>query len=297
MLQQKVNMPAMLDIVLLLSIITQLQTMENLADRLAVDAVVVSGGDPNSCVAEQERQNAIEMILSGIKRNTPITANHCGNGMWYPITNLDMTDPLQQCPTPWEEFNKDDQSVRACGRPLNDLSDCASTSYTVDRQYSKVCGRVIAYQLGSPHGIFPTKGIDYSETYVDGVSITHGKNPRQHIWTYIAGVTENSTLFRRRNCPCSDMILARMPPAFVGNNYFCESANPSGRFDNPGFLYSEDKLWDGEKCEGLCCNNTVPWFTAELPKATSDDIEVRICSDNSPEIEDFPIELLDLYIQ
>ena len=296
MLQQKVNVPAMLAIVLLLNI-TQLQTMENMADRLAVDAVVVSGGDPSSCVPEQERQEAIKKILNNVNSNIPITANYCGDGLWYQITSLDMTDPLQQCPTSWQEFNNESQSVRACGRPFNDSSDCASVSYTIHRQYSKVCGRVIAYQLGSPHGIFPMKGIDDSETYVDGVSITHGKNPRQHIWTYIAGVTENSTLFRRRNCRCSDMILGRTPQAFVGENYYCESANPSSDLDNPGFLYSEDKLWDGEKCEGNCCNNTLPWFITELPKATSDDIEVRICSDHSPGMEDFPIELMDLYIQ
>ena len=105
--------------------------MENLADRLAVDAVVVSGGNPSSCVAEQERQNTIEMILSGIKRNIPITANYCGDGIWYQITGLDMTDPLQQSPTPWQEYNEN--SVRACRRPPSDSSDCASVSYTVDR--------------------------------------------------------------------------------------------------------------------------------------------------------------------
>ena len=87
------------------------------------------------------------------------------------------------------------------------------------------------------------------------------------------------------------MMLGRIPPVFVGNNYYCKSANPSDNLDNPGFLYSEDKLWDGEKCEGNCCNNTLPWFIVELPKATSDDIEVRICGDNSPGIEDFQLKL------
>ena len=281
----------MLATVILLLSITQLQTTENLVDRLAVDVVVASGGDPNSCAPKLARQEAIEKIVNIIRNNIPFTVKGCGDGIWYQITGLDMTDPQQQCPTPWQEYNKN--SIRACGRPTNDASSCASVSYIVDRQYSKVCGRVIAYQLGSPHGIFPTRGID---DYVDGVSITHGKNPRQHVWTYIAGATENSTPSRKRNCPCSDME-GRTPPAFVGNNYYCESANPSGNLDNPGFLYSDDKLWDGEKCEGNCCNNTVPWFIAEFPKATSDDIEVRICSDNSPEIEDFPIEVMDLYVQ
>ena len=37
-----------------------------------------------------------------------------------------------------------------------------------------------------------------------------GNNPHQHIWTNIAGLTENSTLTRRRNCHCSDL-LGRQP--------------------------------------------------------------------------------------
>ena len=287
----------MLAIVVLFLSVNQLQAIESLADRLAVDPLVVSGGNPSSCVSLQERQGAIEKILNGIKSNIPITAIECGDGMWYQIASFNMTDPQHQCPTAWQEYNEN--SVRACGRPVTNSSNgtCANMSYIIDHQYSKVCGRVIGYQKGSPHGVFPMKEI--AEIYVDGVSITHGKNPRQHIWTYIAGLTENSTLYRRRNCHCSDMKLGRIPPFFVGNNSYCESANPSNNLNNPGYLYSNDKLWDGQQCEGTCCNgtSTPPWFNVDLPNPTSDDIEVRICGKYGSEIEDFPIEVMDIYIQ
>ena len=113
MLRQKFNPSIMLATVILLLSITQLQTTENLADRLAVDAVVVAGGDPSSCAPEQERQEAIEKILNSIRSNIPFTVKGCGDRIWYQITSLDMTVPLQQCPTPWQEYNEN--SVRACG--------------------------------------------------------------------------------------------------------------------------------------------------------------------------------------
>ena len=270
----------------------QLQTV----DSQIVSPVVIKGGSTGSCAPSEARLATIEMLRNDIvKRLLNITVTECGDGMWYPVASLDMTDPQQQCPTGWREYNE--SSVRACGRPVTSSFNCANVSYTTGGQYSKVCGRVIGYQVGSPHAVFTTKQID--ENYVDGVSITYGKNPRQHIWTNIAGLTENSTIIRRRNCFCSDFT-GRTPPSFVGNNYYCESANPSNILNNPGFLYSSDKLWDGQQCsnEGTCCTTqSPPWFSVELPNPTSDDIEVRICGDNNPDDEDFPIERLDIYIQ
>ena len=47
----------------------------------------------------------------------------------------------------------------------------------------------------------------------------YGKNPRQHIWTYAAGVTENSVAHTPNNCPCSDA--NSIPPQeFVGDRYY-----------------------------------------------------------------------------
>ena len=62
-----------------------------------------------------------------------------------------------------------------------------------------MCGKVIGYQVASPDGLVTTGTIDGH--YVDDVSITYGKNPCQHIWTYAAGVTENSTDHTGNSCP------------------------------------------------------------------------------------------------
>ena len=90
---------------------------------------------------------------------------------------------------------------------------------------------------------------------------------------------------------------AQRPPPFVGNNYYCESANPNDDFAN-NVLYRADKLWDGEQCatEGTCCSGP-PWFSVQLPSHSSEDIEVRICGDERTSNEDTPIELLEIYIR
>ena len=78
------------------------------------------------------------------------------------------------------------------------------------------------------------------------------------------------------NCPCSPGS-TWIPPAFVGNDYFCESGCP-GNFQRR--LYP-DPLWDGEGCgslETVCCQAAgLPWFHKRLSAATSDNIEMRIC--------------------
>ena len=270
----------------------QLQTV----DGQITNPVVIKGGSSSSCAPLEARQATIEMLRNNIKnRLLPVTMTECGDGMWYSIASTDMTDPQQQCPTAWREYNEG--SVRACGRPVTNSSSCANTPYSIGHQYSKVCGRAIGYQVGPVHGIFTNRTIN--QNYVDGVSITYGRNPRQHIWTYIAGLTENGTASRRRNCPCSDS-LGRQPPDFVNNSYHCESANPSDVTDSPGSLYSRDKLWDGQQCsnEGNCCiSESLPWFSVTLPNPVSDDIEVRICSHDSTATADTLVEQLDIFVQ
>ena len=113
-------------------------------------------------------------------------------------------------------------------------------------------------------------------------------SPRTHIWTLAADISESDN-----GCPCEGGPSA-LP--FVGTNYYCESGYNST--DRPSsVLYTSDPLWDGAGCEseGSCCS-TAPWFTVDLVNPTTDDIEVRICSDLD-DSEDTPIHLFELYIQ
>jgi hypothetical protein len=219
-------------------------------------------------------------------------AVHCGTGLWYRVAHLDMTDRSQQCPSAWREYNTN--QFRACGRPVSTVATRPSQIFPISHQYSKVCGRVIGIQVASPDAFHSERSID--QGYIDGVSITHG-SPRHHIWSYVGSYSEITTYYLNA-CPC-DYSGAIQPQSFVGNNYYCESGNPTGHWE--GQVFPNDKLWDGEQCshEGTCCTgaNTPPWFSVNLGSPTSDNIEVRIMGSESTANEDTPIELLDIYVQ
>lgn len=177
---------------------------------------------------------------------------------------------------------------------------CPGTSFATGQQYSSVCGRINGYQVGSMDAFSGgAVGQTIDSYYVYGVSVTHGSGPRNHIWTLAAGLSEGGFSNQRVNCPCSDLTnpANQFPPSFVGNNYYCESGNPTNTYvvDN---IYSSDLLWDGQQCEGQCCSNgkSPPWFNVELPNPTSDDIEVRICSAQGS-FDDIALQFIELYVQ
>ena len=256
-----------------------------------------------TCPSQEKRDAIIQNITASIRNMisqiTPDdeTSSNCGPGQWYRVAHLNMSDPSQQCPSAWREYNTG--GIRACGRPATSSGSCPATLYATSRQYSRVCGRAIGYQIGSPDAFgFNAFSQPLDSHYVNGVSITHG-TPRSHIWTYAAGVSEGAYVGQRDNCPCSNTTHPdnAFPPSFVGDNYYCESGNPTNTVSH-NLLYSGDPLWDGKQCEGECCSNgkSPPWFSVELSNPTTDDIEVRICSGEGT-YDDILVQLLELYIQ
>ena len=59
--------------------------------------------------------------------------------------------------------------------------------------------------------------------------------------------------------------------------------------------FIDDPLWDGEGCgtsPKCCIHKNPPWFCKELPQATTDDIEIRLCGGEiGTEYGDTPIEI------
>ena len=257
-----------------------------------IPPVITYGDGSSSCPSEQQRASSRQEIQEKVASALGLQPPHrCGAGEWIRIAYLNMEDPSQTCPSAWTEITNN--GVRVCGRPPSSHNMCHGTFYsTGGRTFTKVCGRVIGYQIGHPDAFHSFDSIN--SPYVEGVSITYG-NPRAHIWTYAAALSEISN-----SCPCDNGSLSN-PPSFVGNNYYCESGNQNGSFTNY-FLYADDPLWDGEDCstEGTCCSNIngrfPPWFSVPLNNPTNDNIEVRICADFDTS-EDTPIELLEIYIQ
>ena len=228
----------------------------------------------------------------------------CGNitGGWMRVAELDMTDNNIQCPSALRL--RTDSNKRTCGIGIQ-IRGCSSVIFPTNAvRYLKVCGRIKAYQFATPNAFgnvsspLSSHPLDIGLNYVDGVSLTHG-NPKQHIWTFAAALDEIGSA-PHLNCPCTNMSLASnatRPPAFVGNDYFCDTGS-TNRFQH--IFYPNDPLWDGAGCgpQDTCCSlNNPPWFYKELPQNTTDDIEMRICNDQGRANEDTPIEMIQLYIQ
>ena len=227
----------------------------------------------------------------------------CGGvtGGWMRVAELDMRNSSHQCPSGLRQCYQSGYSLRTCCI-TSDSPACSSVIFHVPSLYSKVCGKIRGYQLGSP-STFSDNGQVYNRTiegnYVDGVSLTHG-HPRQHIWTFAAGQDEVATQ-PNANCPCTNIhqaINASQPPAYVGDDYFCDTGS-SGRHES-GHLYSSNPLWDGAGCGPLntCCSfNHPPWFYKQLPQPTTDDIEVRVCRGQPSSLDEILIEEIEIYIQ
>ena len=137
------------------------------------------------------------------------------------------------------------------------------------------------------------------ERYVDGVSLTYG-NPRQHIWTFAGAIDEAGGSDDESRCTCTDSSRPNTPPSFVGNDYFCETGVPPGQGWSHNVFYTDDPLWDGQGCgpTSTCCTfNNPPWFCKQLPQSTSADLEVRLCSLDSANFENTPVELVEIYVK
>ena len=244
-------------------------------------------------------QEKLEILRNSTRAATSkLTANvpQCGGGTWNQLIAINMSSAGSRCPNGWVEENEG--GVRACGRGTVDAS-CESVFLNNDDhriEYSRVCGRAIGYQYGSPD-VFSTRssGLTIEQNYVDGLSITHGSH-RQHLWTFVAGQSEG-VVPSAFNCPCSTYP-GSPPPSYLGNNWYCESGNPTSLYQ--AIVRSSDPLWDGENCEGTCCSNgkSPPWFSVELLAPTNDYIEARICaSEHSDTNEDAFINTFEIYIQ
>ena len=219
-----------------------------------------------------------------------------GTGGWRRVVYLDMTDPSTTCPSGWQLTG---YSKRTCGRASDGWRTCDSVTFPVSGgEYSRVCGRIKAYQWATTDAFRNRQVTTIEGAYVDGISLTHN-SPRQHIWTFVAGLSEGNPT-GNNVCPCDSDHTIHIPP-FVGNDYFCESGvNEPWDISRHWTLHSNDPLWDGENClsSSTCCSlHNPPYFVKQLPTPTTDDIEARICLDSPSRDENIAVELVELYVQ
>ena len=231
---------------------------------------------------------------------TNATPGQCGGPGWRRVVLLNMTNTSHVCPAP---FAKTVYSRRTCGQANSGWRTCSSIKFSVGgSQYSRVCGRALAYQWGRTDAFYGYHGDrqGLNAQYVDGLSLTHGASgSRQHIWTFATGLFtgSNTSHSPRHRCPCDNGNTYRSPP-FVGNDYFCESIFSRQRANY--IFYPNAPLWDGQVCEGggTCCKfNNPPWFTKNLTSPITEDIELRLCLWSTTRYTNIALELLELYVQ
>ena len=224
----------------------------------------------------------------------------CGGPGWRRVVFLNMTNTSHVCPTGLKFTT---YSRRTCGRAHSSYTSCSSTTFSVGgSQYSRVCGRALAYRYGRNYAFYGyhSNRQDIDGYYVDGLSLTHGvSGSRQHIWTFASGFF-TGTLHGHNiyQCPCDNNNTYPSPP-FVGNDYFCESVTQS-RLPIAPVFYPNATLWDGQVCEGggTCCQFNNPlWFTKNLANSTTEDIELRLCLWQTQQYGDIALEQLELYVQ
>ena len=214
----------------------------------------------------------------------------CGGveGGWMQVVDVDMNRD-NSCPGTW-------QIITNPKRLCLGLSSkgCASANFHVKGvSYDNICGQAKAYQKGSTDA-FESNTQSIDGIYVDGISITLG-SPRKHVWTYATGLSDNND-YKSYNCPCAT-VPGPSPPAFVGNDYYCESGNV-GTYNYASY-YLSDPLWDGNGCgksNGCCAKIGMPWFYRKLQMTTAEDFEIRICKNYPMNDEDTAVEKIELFV-
>ena len=215
----------------------------------------------------------------------------CGGaeGGWMQVVDVDMNRD-DSCPGTWHKITT---PRRLC---LGSVAAGCSSAYFYMKgvSYEHICGQAKAYQKGNPNG-FQANNPSVDSPYVDGISITIG-SPRKHVWTYAVGLSDDYDYSGSSNCPCAT-VPGPSPPAFVGNDYYCESGDVGTQ--DQTLYYLTDPLWDGAGCtagNGCCAQIGMPWFYRKLPVPVTDDFEVRFCKDELHSNEATAAESLEIFV-
>ena len=257
-------------------------------------SLMTISGTIGECPSDDNRQASHDLLRNATReiiRNAfvdPIS-QICGPGNWRRVFYLNASASDQSCPGQW---NLVTSPVRGCAGTHSSCRFVLTDS--INTTYSKVCGRIIGEGVRTTDAFyrFIANQNTIEGNYLDGVSITHGATgSRTHIWTLGTGVFKPNASFVFGHCPCdiSDRELAPLPPTEVGNNYFCDRVDG----DN-------DRLWTGESCmnDNPCCSfHNPPYFSVQLPAATTDSIELRICSDQPQNDESVLVLFAEIYVQ
>ena len=259
-------------------------------------SVIEGIGLTDSCPAESQRLSIKRKVFEAIRDNAvPLFLSNEMRRIAY----LEMNNTAETCPSAWSNLTS---PVRGCGRAPSLVASCDSVIFPSNGiAYSQVCGRIIGFQQGSPNAFNSSVSgrVGLEGSYIDGVSLTHGQiGSREHIWSFVNAWYDSGSSVQHM-CPCMFTNWIHQVPDFIGDDYFCATGN-HGSSGGSDTFYTDDPLWDGEGCgpRNTCCTlNNPPWFCKALQQATTDDLEVRICGDQSDSNENTYINFMEIYVR
>ena len=201
------------------------------------------------------------------------------------VAELNTTNSRQQCP---------EIAVRCAALTVD---SCPSVFFSTQKiNYTNVCGRITAYQVGTTNAF----GGKFDPT-IESATLTmwmvlvsrmdpvqfNTSGHLQLLWIKPALLIHKAVTVLVKNTT-----LASTAPTFIGNDYFCDAGNEEFMIGETGL--HTNPLWDGTDC--LCCDNP-PWFYKQLPQPTTDDIEMRVRKDEGETNENIAIAVVNIYIR
>ena len=85
-------------------------------NQFKITPKVIAGSGVNQCPLQEEKRAALKEITNKV-RNILQPYSECGDGLWYRVAYLNMSDPSQRCPSAWREYAFD--GIRVCARPIS----------------------------------------------------------------------------------------------------------------------------------------------------------------------------------
>ena len=203
-------------------------------------------------------------------------------GNWSRIAYLSNNNSPVEYPMGFEVINNPNVPALSKSNPTG--ARCSSITYSTNgNSYSQVCGTIHGSYFGDPDGFDPHSTIRSVTTplngnYVDGISLTHGSISEHHIWTLTTIVNFATNAIDI----CS--VCASNKPSYVGMDYSCDVV------DQCKGVCSPRQIWGSGQCIG---NNT---FYKHLTQTTSDDIEMRVCTDQHEGNEDIFLSVVEIFV-
>ena len=198
------------------------------------------------------------------------------SGVWRLVISLNMSDPLQDCPSGWSLQN----SPRSCTQTTG--SGCSLATFAVKNSYSEVRGRAVGIPYGSNDAFASYSPYRGGFNYADGMNIFLATATPQHVWTFAVNEEYSGLPW----CPCSGTGI--YSPDYVGSHYFCDTHGANNI-----------EVWDGTGCSAAtCCDfNNPPWFSVSFNTTYTQDIQVRLCTDENYNNERISLTELEIFVQ